>query len=145
MNLSEALKTETKEIKTAFINKTKEWARADYDMLKRFALDYEKNYNVNNERKYYGLPNYITSAKGTVDMHIEANARQAEKHYNNSIEKLAFRIEKKNLELNKLELKTTYLDPNIATTITDGKQTISAYTIIASGAVQKPHYRYLIK
>jgi len=34
---------------------------------------------------------------------------------------------------------------NIETTLTDGEKMVRAYTIIAEGQVQRPHYRYLIK
>jgi hypothetical protein len=145
MELIEKLQNETKELKAAFLENTKEWAKAEYVRLQDFANDFETNYNVNNERKYYSLPNCVTSKKGTAEMFIDIQIKKASTHYTNSIEKLALRIEKKGLDLNKIKLSTTYLDPNISTIITDGKKTISAYTIIASGMIQKPHYRYLIK
>ena len=66
-------------------------------------------------------------------------------HYNDSILKLALRIEKKELNQDKLELTTSHVDVNISTTITDGDKTVKAWTIIASGPVQRPHYRYLVK
>ena len=77
--------------------------------------------------------------------YIKKEIEAGKKHYNNSIEKLAARIEKKGLNKKSLKLKTSFLDPNINTQITDGKKTVNAYTIIASGPVQKPHYRYLVK
>jgi len=49
------------------------------------------------------------------------------------------------LNVDNLQLSTSYLDPNISTKITDGKKTVNAWTIIASGPIQRPHYRYLIK
>lgn len=69
----------------------------------------------------------------------------AEAHYQHSIEKLAFRIDQKNLNQEKIEMITSHMDVNIETIITDGEKTVKAWTIIASGPVQKPHYRYLIK
>jgi hypothetical protein len=66
-------------------------------------------------------------------------------HYENSIVKLAYRIEKKGLNLDKITVKTSHIGVNINTWITDGEQTVHAYTIIASGEIQRPHYRYLIK
>ena len=71
--------------------------------------------------------------------------KKAEDHYTHSIEKLAHRIIKKGLDLNNIKMKSSFLDPNMSTTITDDVKTVRAFTIIASGAVQKPHYRYLIK
>jgi hypothetical protein len=67
------------------------------------------------------------------------------KHYLNSIEKLAHRIKSYGLDECKLKLETTYIDQNISTLLTDGNKTIKAFTILAWGQIQKPHYRYLIK
>ena len=77
--------------------------------------------------------------------YIERAFKQAEKHYFNSIDRLSNRIQKKQLNESNLTLKTSYIDKNISTTISDGKKTVRAYTILAWGNVQKPHYRYLVK
>lgn len=37
------------------------------------------------------------------------------------------------------------LGVNIETTITDGVKKVRAFTIVAEGEIQRPHYRYLIK
>jgi hypothetical protein len=76
---------------------------------------------------------------------IKNEVLAATEHYNNSIKKLAQRVTKKGLELNKIKMTTSFFDPNINTQITDGTKTVNAYTIIASGEVQRPHYRYLVK
>jgi hypothetical protein len=34
---------------------------------------------------------------------------------------------------------------NFETTLSDGEKIVRAFTIVASGEIQKPHYRYLIK
>jgi hypothetical protein len=34
---------------------------------------------------------------------------------------------------------------NIDMTLTDGEKTVKAFTIIAEGQIQRPHYRYLVK
>jgi len=47
--------------------------------------------------------------------------------------------------LSKLKVQTSHIDVNIDTTLTDGEKTIKAFTILAEGAIQRPHYRYLIK
>ncbi len=77
--------------------------------------------------------------------YIERAFKQAEKHYFNSIDRLANRIQRKELNESNLTLKTSYIDQNISTTISDGDKTVRAYTIIACGDVQRPHYRYLVK
>ena len=66
-------------------------------------------------------------------------------HYENSITKLAARVAKKGLNEDKLTMNTSSIDLNIETTIDDGNKTVVAHTIIASGVVQRPHYRYLVR
>ncbi len=81
----------------------------------------------------------------TLSEYVDKQKKRALNHYNDSILKLALRIEKKELNQDKLELTTSHVDVNISTTITDGDKTVKAWTIIASGPVQRPHYRYLVK
>lgn len=69
----------------------------------------------------------------------------AELHYEKSIAKLAARIEEKGLDQSNLKTVTAHVGVNIETTLTDGEKTVRAFTIIASGEIQRPHYRYLIK
>ena len=69
----------------------------------------------------------------------------AEKHYANSIEKLAYRINEKGLDLNNLKVETAHISNNIETILTDGFKTVRAFTILAWGEVNAPHYRYLVK
>ncbi len=145
MNLAERLIEQTQDLKTAYIQKTIEWSIQDYKRLKEFVNDYETNYDVSKEKKYYSLPACVVNMNGKVEEYTKIQVEKAEKHYYNSIEKLALRIAKKGLNESNLKMSTSYLDPNISTTITDGEKTVRAFTIIASGMVQKPHYRYLVK
>ena len=61
------------------------------------------------------------------------------------LKKLAFRIEQKGLNTDNLKLSSSHVGVNFETAITDGTKTVRAFTIIASGPVQRPHYRYLVK
>lgn len=81
----------------------------------------------------------------TPEKFIENEVRMAEQHYQDSIIKLAFRIKSKDLDESNLQVKTAHIGRNIETTITDGNKTVRAFTIVASGEIQRPHYRYLIK
>ena len=65
-------------------------------------------------------------------------------HYEDSIAKLAARIEAKGLNVSNLKVKTSHIGVNIETVLTDGSKTVKAFTIIAEGQVQRPHYRYLV-
>ena len=91
------------------------------------------------------LQNHQVFTVRTKDEYLVKQEKRALNHYNNSIIKLALRIEKKELNQDKLELTTSHIDVNISTTITDGDKTVKAWTIIASGPIIRPHYRYLVK
>jgi len=80
-----------------------------------------------------------------LDKYLAKQIELAVDHYDMSIVKLAQRVVKKDLDLDNVKMNTTVMDVNIETTITDGNKIVRAFTIIASGAVQKPHYRYLVK
>ena len=76
--------------------------------------------------------------------YVAKEIRNAIDYYNGTVSKLADRVLAKGLNVEKMKLTTSFLDPNIETFITDGNIKLWARTIIASGVVQKPHYRYLV-
>ena len=139
------LTQETKELKIAYIKETAEWAKEEFKRLRLIVEQYEKDCDVSIEKKYYSIPYFVVNNNGDMNKFISIQTQKAEKHYKKSIEKLAVRVLKKGLNTNSLKMSTSYLDPNISTIITDGEKTVRAYTIIASGRIQKPHYRYLVK
>lgn len=79
------------------------------------------------------------------DVHIEKMLKHAENHYEGSLVKLAQRIIKKGLNISKMTMKSGFMDMNLEIEMTDGEKSVKAWTIIASGMIQKPHYRYLVK
>jgi len=151
MTLSERLTAETQELKKTYIEMTIEWAKEDFAQTKEWiSKAYKETFELvgksqywANQRKLMRLPSYFFN--GDVNDHVERMVKAAEKHYTNSIAKLALRIEKKGLNQDKIEMTTGYVDVNITTTITDGEKVVKAWTIIAGGEIQKPHYRYLVK
>ncbi|AHK11409.1 hypothetical protein F132_63 [Flavobacterium sp. phage 1/32] len=87
--------------------------------------------------KYLGLEGFLKKQIGL-----------AELQYESSIEKLAGRIINKDIDLETITLKTeSNMDKgNISTIIKDAKgKSVKAWTILAWGEVNAPHYRYLIK
>lgn len=77
---------------------------------------------------------------------FEANeVKFAERHYEDSLTKLAQRIETKGLDSTKLKVSTAHIGVNFNATLTDGTISVRAFTVIAQGPIQRPHYRYLIK
>ena len=131
-----------------------------------FAVEMTEGGNWNGNKPVMGFSKvdgknfYNTSGGGKLDKFLSEIYRAVRKgkelfisnaidcaiaHYENSITKLAARVAKKGLNEDKLTMKTSSIDLNIETTIDDGNKTVVAHTIIASGVVQRPHYRYLVR
>lgn len=146
-SLIELLKKETEPLKFQYVEMTQKWAVKEFEYLRQWAKDYNSGKFGFGEasKKYYRLPYYIVNSNGKVEQHIENMVKQAIEHYEFSIEKLATRIEKKGLNQENLKAFTSHIGVNIETTLTDGNKTVRAFTIIAEGEIQRPHYRYLIK
>ncbi len=101
------------------------------------------------DKEYYKMENTRDQAFKIVDKgyedYLKKAMKRAEMHYEDSIIKLASRIEQKGLNIDKLSVKTSHIGVNIDTVLTDGIVSVKTWTIIASGPIQKPHYRYLVK
>lgn len=161
-SLVKRLEDETEQLKKEYIKQSKEWAKRYYDSLTK-SKDYEmhsrngKNFYTKSKtwESTYGYHDKAAYSKAYrelkilsygVDKFVKTVGDDAEVKYHDSIEKLAYRIEKKGLDLSNIELSTTTIARNIETTITDGSgKTVRAWTILAWGDIQRPHYRYLIK
>lgn len=170
--LIEILKEETKTLKTQYVAKIVEWSKIEFDTLMEkknwtkeewgVYLGVETYVNENHgnpvtcfERGFHNRIESRTYSKefdlihkvtrGGLEKHLINSEKKAIEHYNKSIEKLANRIQKKGLDTNKLKAESSHIGVNFETTLTDGDKKVKAFTIIASGVVQRPHYRYLIK
>jgi ribosome-binding ATPase YchF (GTP1/OBG family) len=136
------LKKETQTLKSQYISMTQDWASEDFNRLRNFALKYQegpsafknKNEYWYAQRKYYRLPNSILN--NNQEQYVADSIKNAEAHYEQSIEKLAARVEKKNLEVSNLKVQTAHVGVNIETVLTGGNKKVSAYTIIAEGEIQ---------
>lgn len=172
-NLVQMLFEQTQELKQEFLDKSKSYAIINYDRsverknwkeadwCKYFGLEPRKVnegtsmeflsfpqgfHNTKTARTYKAMKDevyYVTRV--TKEEYIAKELKNAEMHYEASIQKLALRIMKKNLDESKLKMVTGRVGVNITTTLTDGTKTVRAWTIVAEGIVQRPHYRYLVK
>lgn len=171
--LVKVLLAETKILKDEYLEKIGEWAKQDFERYVEMAsykevewckhlglepqlvnvgtpsefLSFPKGFwNTKESRTYDNLKNkaYRIKRMGS-DAYVEKCLKDGESHYESSINKLANRIVKKGLNESKLVVETARVGVNIETILTDGEKSVKAWTIIASGAVQKPHYRYLVK
>ena len=171
--LIEILKNETHSLKEQYLQMTEKWAAVKYEKCvemkawkveqwakflgvgtsitnegsSRAFLSFEKGfYNSRHARVYDKEKRAIQAVVDlTLPEFLAKRKKEAEEHYENSILKLADRIDKKGLNIDALKATTSHINVNIETVLTDGVKTVKAFTIIASGAIQCPHYRYLIK
>lgn len=171
--LIDILKEETKTLKVQYLEMTEKWALNYYKICeerkKWKELDWCKFYgitpvmiNPGSHMQFLSFPRGFHSTKQArvfkrdkdnirqiislgLEKYLQKEIRYAELHYENSIKKLATRIEKKGLDQSKLNVITSHIGVNINTTLTDGVKTVRAFTIVASGEIQQPHYRYLVK
>lgn len=148
--LIEKLKKETEALKAEYLEKTQSWAQqqlirnqqraAAYHGMKREQIFANKNF-------YYGEQKFVhnTPQWHFTNEFISRSIKAAEDHYEGAIEKLADRVIKKGMNPKAVKITSAKVGINLETTISDGEQTVRAYTIVASGPVQRPHYRYLVK
>jgi len=154
-NLIDILTAETQSLKAQYIQFTDEWANQEFYRLKQWLEDYRtwhtenfakkemRNECFRKEKIKASIPYEVFANK--IEEFVEKQIKNAENHYTKSIEKLALRIEQKQLNINNLKAVTSHIGVNIDTTLTDGEKVVRAFTIIANGEINRPHYRYLIK
>jgi len=173
--LVQKLTEETQDLKISFFQKTEQWCSNYYKILedrskwnevdwcKYFGLEPEIHnkkhaahlqflgfpkgfYSTKNSKEYQNQRNIIriTLSNGFEKMK-EKELQKAKLHYENSILKLADRLEKKGIDYN-FEIVNKKLGVNFEM-ILKGRngEVVKAFTIIAEGEIQRPHYRYLIK
>lgn len=172
-NLIKTLTEETQELKSQYLEKTKNWAINFYnlciernnfqeeDWCKYFNIE-PRMANVGTSSQFLSFPKGFYNTKNSMvlnkmkneifsicnlglEKYLEKEESNAILHYENSIEKLAFRIVKKGLNIENIKIKNNSIGVNINSEITDGLITVNAWTIIAEGQIQRPHYRYLVK
>lgn len=166
--LTDIIFAQTADLKSRFIIQVKDWATAEFTNIETVAATPRKSYGsffehltreergnawatrtADAHRAYRSYTNARDAADRIVRNGRESYVAKMEKHavesYESACGKLAVRIEKKGLKIDALKITRAEIGVNIETTFTDGEQVVRAFTIIASGAVQKPHYRYLVK
>jgi hypothetical protein len=172
-NLTNILLAQTAEFKATFIAKTSQFAdreftraseinkwsheqwcaffgiepRIEKNLMGHSYTTFPKNFYNTHHGKVYaqtGAKMATISVQGR-EGYIAKQIENAEKHYIQSIEKLAFKIESKGLNIDAIQVTSGFQGVNFECTITDGIKKVRAFTIIAEGEIVRPHYRYLIK
>lgn len=169
IGLIKALFENTEDLKIEFLEQTKEWATNTFNRAKAFkeksTEEHYKNYGItytikhgsmftdhnslNNSKYYEFKKEWDRSLSITylgLEKYLEKRLKEAEEHYKKSIIKLASRLNNKGItEESNFTVRNSRIKQNFECTIISGNTKVRAWTIIASGEIQQPHYRYLIK
>jgi len=148
--LVQALRNETEAIKTTYMEQIADWAKQEFANIVKLQNDFYNNVFTPRTMQYFKVQKFLWNQgyniiQGGVDKFIAKQVKEAGEHYESAILKLSAKIESKGLNIEKLEVKSGRVGVNFETTLTDGEKIVRAFTIVASGDIQKPHYRYLIK
>ncbi len=170
-SLVAALTEKTQDLKIRFIDATKKAARRMFDnkveQNKRTLIEWFDAYSiaydlddstrheihpfpVSYNKDYYKMVDAIKNCKAVVAAGYEKfeamEVKYAERHYRQSIEKLAYRLKQKGVtDSSQFEITNEWIGVNLHLTIKHGNEITRAWTIIAEGLIQRAHYRYLIK
>lgn len=147
------LEEETNSLKVQYIEMTKNWAEKEF--LRILSIKEIDLINRKGWKNRSGVMEHTKASLACWDKinrlvkKGEANFIQeaiinAENHYKNSILRLADRINKKELNIENLKIETSRIGVNIEAIFTDGIKIVKAFTVIAGGEIQKPHYRYWV-
>lgn len=173
MELIDILRNETQTLKVQYLESTRKWAENSYNYAvtrskwseqtwcEYFGLTSEVRnpgtsiefysfpkgfHNTANSKTYRKIRDEISSLmRMGFDKFLEKEIKKAENHYENSLQKLTARIQLKGLDVDNMKITSGRVGVNIDITLTDGDKTVRAYTIVAEGDIQRPHYRYLVK
>lgn len=154
------LKNQTTGLKEAYIAKTKSYRENQFDfMVKKYGQYTYEDWLAKFPAisKWNGSRETTTVSKEGNQLRAEVSAMKregkekyvksymklAEMHYNQSLEKLGYKITEAGFDTNKVKLSSSSVGVNFSTEVTDGTKYMRAYTIIAEGPIKAPHYRYL--
>lgn len=152
MTLLQNLENQTQELKVKYLAQVAEWARNEFGRIERLAAWYQSKgaYNENKD-KYYAAQKFLhrigySALQAGVDKFIAKEVASGEQHYNSSLLKLVFRLNKKGVDdTTEVTITRGWVGVNLEIVIAHGDKITRAFTIRAEGAIQRPHYRYLVK
>lgn len=147
-NLVGLLTEQTQDLKASYLQQVEVWAteQIQINIARREKYHRSRKADYRTEKEYYQEQKWVYSAPGYSfgPALITKSLEMAAAHYEDSIAKLAARIIKKGLNEENITVRNGSIGVNINITITDGTKTVRAFTIVASGMIQRPHYRFLV-
>lgn len=172
--LIEQLQEQTQDLKEQYVDFTRIWAEQNYNRISERLnwkdADWCKLLGITPEvRKDFQNVEFLTfpigfyNTKGArvlnrlksevstittfgLEEYVRRELKDAELHYRQSIEKLVFRLNKKGVtDDSEFKISSGRIGLNFECTINHGGKVTRAFTILAKGEIQRPHYRYLVK
>lgn len=158
MTLLEDIKIQSKSFKWNFLT---QYRKAVVEELNKLNERYDLNTVYKQVEKETGVSNIYHTRKeylkaeriadilrlfkmNKIQAYIDKEVLEADKQFCLKQAKLADRLIKKDVEGEiKLRINSSY--PNLEGVVQAKDKQVSFYTIVASGQIQRPHYRYLIK
>jgi len=102
-------------------------------------------YNTKQARRYDTARNAsFRIARMLLIDYVNSEVEKAKAHFESALQKLAYRLAAKGMTAS-AHISSQHVGVNYEAVIKQDDKVVRAWTIIASGAVQRPHYRYLIK
>lgn len=156
-SIEDVLIEQTKILKDEYLEQTTIYAAISFENIKKTATLTYKEFCEKYPVQTLGVVKYrkalrnYDNAKSIYalgyDKYLSNKLYMATLHYYESIQKLAYRLNRKGIiESKDFTIKTAKVSQNIETTIVDKNGKITrAWTIVASGEIQQPHFRYLVK
>jgi hypothetical protein len=153
--LQDALIEKTRDLKDLFIDESAKYAENEYNsLMQKKSWTYQQwvdNYLVKSSagptlsrKGHHERDRVYLAYKMGPEAWIKKATDAAYAHYNNSISKLTDRLTKKGIGSN-FNIKASRLGVNFEMIIEDDHTIVRAWTIVASGHIQRPHYRYLVR
>jgi hypothetical protein len=103
-------------------------------------------FNTKKSRQYHTDKTSASSiSRNTAEDYVSDQLKKEEKNLEAQLDKLVGRLKEKGLKVSTMKVIRASFNVNLEITITDGETTVTAWTIVASGPIQRPHYRYLVK
>lgn len=161
-SLLKILFEKTEELKVNYFLKTKEYTKNYFEFLqsvedlkydewvKKFPMKSvfrgEERIVLNRQGDKFRTEVYNTILPKGYQNFEDSEMDHALNHYISSVEKLHNRLNEKGI-IDGLDIKISNekIKENLEMTIKSGSVVVRAWTIIAEGPIQRPHYRYLIK
>lgn len=149
----------TSELKKTYLEWTEKWAGEEVQRnIARKARYSEKYRGLNmdgiramtemEKKAYYREQRFVWDSSPYIFDVAEFTKRalyDAVKHYESNIELLAYRLVNKNMAPVDTVISHSSIGVNIDLWMTNNSDSVHAWTIVASGPIQRPHYRYLVK